>query len=381
LTAPSETPFKRSMADCDALIIGAGCVGLAIGRALALAGLSVIVVERNASFGEETSSRNSEVIHAGLYYPPSSLKAKLCVEGRRGLYAYCAARGIRADPLGKLILAAREDEIPALERLMAWGKENGVEDLSWVSSEGLSQMEPALRAVKALHSPHSGLFDSHGYMLALLGEIEDHGGAVVMRTPFLGASPVQRLGGYRVRLGGVEPTSIHARALILAAGLASEPVAHSVQGLSPVHIPAVRFAKGSYFRYAGKAPFSRLIYPAPTPAGHGVHYSIDPNGQAKFGPDVEMVPAINYQVDASRRVQFAAGIRRYWPGLEEDRLQPDYAGVRPKIGAAPKAFEDFRILGPDRHGQAGLYCLFGIDSPGLTASLALGEHLAAMVRL
>ena len=367
------------MLDLDAIVVGAGCVGLAIGRALALAGKSVVVVERNDGFGEETSSRNSEVIHAGLYYPPGSLKARFCVQGRRALYAYCAARGVRADPIGKLILAVDEAEITALERLMDWGGQNGVEELRWLDAAEITAMEPAIKAVRAIHSPQSGLFDSHLYMLSLLGELRDQGGELAVRTPFLSASPLVKQTGFKVRLGGAEPTELTARALILSAGLASETTAHAVRGLSPVHIPAVRYAKGSYFRLTGKAPFSRLIYPAPTPAGHGVHFTPDPNGAGKFGPDVEMVAAIDYAVDPDRRTQFAHGIKRYWPDLQEDRLQPDYAGVRPKIGAAPKAFEDFRITGPEKHGVAGLWCLFGIDSPGLTSSLALGEHVARQV--
>jgi L-2-hydroxyglutarate oxidase LhgO len=213
-------------------------------------------------------------------------------------------------------------------------------------------------------------------MLALLGEIEDHGGALALNTPFEGASPLQKQTGFKVRLGGAEPTTVTARALILSAGLASEPVAHSVQGLSPVHIPGVRYAKGSYFKLSGKAPFSHLIYPAPTPAGHGVHFTPEPGGGGKFGPDVEIVPVIDYRVDPARRTAFAHAIQRYWPDLKESRLQPDYAGIRPKIGAAPKAFEDFCIVGPDKHGLAGLWALFGIDSPGLTSSLPLGEAVA-----
>lgn len=368
------------MADCDALIVGAGCVGLAVGRALALAGRSVVVVERNGGYGEETSSRNSEVIHAGLYYPPESLKAVLCVEGRRALYAYCTARGVRAEPLGKLILAPDDSDMPALEKLMRWGQANGVEDLAWLDPAAISALEPHIRAVGAIHSPHSGVVDSHGYMRALVGEIEDHGGALALNTPFEGASPLVRDRGFKARFGGAEPTTITARVLILCAGLSSEIVAHSVRGLSPVHIPAVRYAKGSYFRLTGAAPFSRLIYPAPTVAGHGVHFTPDPMGGGKFGPDVEMTPSIDYRVDPLRATQFAQGIQRYWPGLDPTRLQADYAGVRPKIGKAPKQFEDFRIDGPDKHGLDGLWTLFGIDSPGLTASLALGEEVARRVK-
>jgi L-2-hydroxyglutarate oxidase LhgO len=344
-----------------------------------MAGAHVVVVERHAGFGEETSSRNSEVIHAGLYYPPGSLKARFCVEGRRALYAYCAARGVRAQAIGKLIVATQAHEIGELEQLMATGLENGVEGLAWLDPAGIAQREPDIQAVGAIYSPHSGVFDSHLYMLSLVGEMQDYGGALVARTPFQGASPLVKTRGFKVRLGGQDPTTVTTRALILSAGLASEPVAHAVQGLSPVHIPAVRFAKGSYFRLMGKAPFSHLIYPAPTPAGHGVHFTPNADGTGKFGPDVEMVPEVDYRVDAARRAAFAGAIQRYWPGLDAARLQPDYAGIRPKIGAAPKAFEDFRITGPEKHGLAGLWCLFGIDSPGLTSSLVLGEEVARRV--
>lgn len=364
--------------DIDVLVIGAGCVGLATGRAFAKAGRSVIVAERHAGFGEETSSRNSEVIHAGLYYPPGTLKAKACVDGQRALYAYCAARNIRAQNLGKLIVATTAEEAIRLEPLMAWGQANGVGGLAWLDAGQVAKLEPAVRAVRALWSPESGLFDSHSYMLALLGEIEDAGGALVRKTPFEGATPVP--GGFEARLGGAEPITLRTRILVLSAGLNSPAVAASVEGLKPEHIPPVRFAKGVYFKHSGKAPFRHLIYPAPGGGGHGIHVTPEQDGSCRFGPDFEMVDAIDYRVDPARRELFAHSIQKYWPGLDPDRLHTDYSGIRPKIGADPYGFTDFRIDGPEQHGLEGLFCFFGIDSPGLTSSLVLGERVGAMAQ-
>jgi L-2-hydroxyglutarate oxidase LhgO len=362
--------------DIDVLVIGAGCVGLATGQAFAKAGFSVIVAERHGHFAEETSSRNSEVIHAGLYYPPGTLKAKACVEGRRAIYEYCAARNIRADKLGKLIVATNEEEAARLDPLMEQGLANGVEGLRWLSQAEIAEKAPAIRAVRALWSPESGLFDSHSYMLALLGEIEEEGGAFVRGTPFEGATPIK--GGFSVRLGGVEPMTLTTRLLILSAGLNSPDVAARVEGLAREHIPPVRFAKGVYFKHSGKAPFRHLIYPAPGGGGHGVHVTPEQDGSCRFGPDFEMVDAIDYRVDPARRAMFAHAIKKYWPGLDETRLHTDYSGIRPKIGADPYAFTDFRLDGPTTHGLEGLYCFFGIDSPGLTSSLALGERVRDM---
>lgn len=361
------------------IVVGAGCVGLAVGRGFARAGQSVLVLERHAGFGEETSSRNSEVIHAGLYYPTGSLKARLCLAGRRAVYGYCAARGIRANKCGKLIVAGSDAERPALERLFATGQANGVEGLALLDPGQFQAIEPRLRGVAAIISPESGLFDSHMYMLALLGEIEDGGGALVRQSPFLRAVPLAG-GGFSVEVGGTEPTRVTTRQLVLSAGLNATAVGHAVEGLDPRHVPEVRFLKGSYFRYSGPAPFSRLIYPVPAPSGHGVHFTPEPDGQGKFGPDSEIVPTIAYEVDPARKASFLADIRRYWPDIEPDRLSPDYAGIRPKVGRAPGAFEDFWLHGEEVHGLEGLMCLWGIDSPGLTASLALGEEVYTRMR-
>ncbi len=362
------------MADWDSVIVGAGAVGLATGRALAARGLSVVVLERHERFGEETSARNSEVIHAGLYYPPGSLKARLCVAGRRALYQYCAARRIEARAIGKLIVAVNDGELPALRDLLERGAKNDVEGLRLMDGPAARALEPQLRCVAAIHSDQSGVVDSHGYMLALLGEIEDAGGALARAAPFEGANA--HPDGWQVRIGGAGASAFTTRMLILCPGLGASEAAAKVEGLAAAAIPETRYAKGVYFRYAGPAPFSRLIYPAPSVAGHGVHYTPMADGRGRFGPDFEMVDAINYQVDPARAATFAAGIARYWPPVEADRLVADYAGIRPKIGAAPARFEDFRIDGPDAHGLAGLFCLYGIDSPGLTSSFVLGAHVA-----
>jgi L-2-hydroxyglutarate oxidase LhgO len=362
------------MADWDAVIVGAGAVGLAAGRALAARGRSVVVLERHERFGEETSARNSEVIHAGLYYPPGSLKARLCVAGRRALYQYCAARRIEARAIGKLIVAVDDSELPALRDLLDRGAKNEVEGLTLIEGAAARAMEPQLTCVAAIHSAQSGVFDSHGFMLALLGEIEDAGGALARAAPFEGASP--HADGWQVRIGGAGASAFTTRLLILCPGLGASEAAAKVEGLAAEAIPETRYAKGVYFRYAGPMPFARLIYPAPSVAGHGVHYTPMADGRGRFGPDFEMVDAIDYQVDPARAAAFAEGIARYWPTVSADRLVADYAGVRPKIGAAPARFEDFRIDGPGAHGLAGLFCFYGIDSPGLTSSFALGEHLA-----
>ncbi|MFZ4120112.1 MAG: NAD(P)/FAD-dependent oxidoreductase [Caulobacterales bacterium] len=361
------------MADFDACVIGAGAVGLAIGRALAVRGASVVVLEQHARFGEETSSRNSEVIHAGLYYPPGSLKARFCVEGKRAIYAYGAQRGFRAEAIGKLIVAADASEFGALESLAQKGVQNDVDGLTLLDRAGAKALEPNLTCFAALHSATSGLVDSHLYMLSLLGEIEDSGGALARQCAFEHAIADDE--GWRVRAGGDD---FVVRVLINSAGLWASHAARQIEGLVPVHIPQTRYAKGSYFRYAGKMPFSRLIYPAPSVAGHGVHYTPMADGRGRFGPDFEMIREPEYEVDASRAVEFAAGIARYWPQVELDRLLADYAGVRPKIGCAPATFEDFRIDGPPQHGLEGLICLFGIDSPGLTSSFALGDYVAEL---
>lgn len=363
------------MADIDCIIVGAGVVGLAVGRALAARGKSVIVLEKNERFGEETSARNSEVIHAGMYYPTGSLKARLCVAGKHAMYQFCHERGISARAIGKLIVIPDHAAMPALETLYQRGLANEIPDLTIASNAQVKALEPAITAHAALVSPSSGIVDSHSYMLALLGIIEDHGGALARNAPFLGASPVAG-GGFEVRVGGGEPMTITTSQLIMSAGLWSAQAGQAIDGLDPVHVPVVKFARGNYFAYRGRVPFSRLIYPMPSAGGLGIHLTPDMNGQARFGPDVQPVDTLDYLVDESQTAAFVASIQNYWPEMNPDLLTPDYCGIRPKIGDALTRFEDFRILDTSVHGLEGLVCLFGIDSPGLTSSFAIGEEVA-----
>jgi L-2-hydroxyglutarate oxidase LhgO len=359
------------MSDFDAFIIGAGAVGLACGYALATRGQSVLVIEREGRIGAGVSSRNSEVIHAGLHYATSSLKARLCVEGRRALYDFLSAHNVAFDKCGKLIVATAENEIPALERLAAQGEINGVDGVRWLDGAEARALEPELKAVAALESRESGVFDAHGYMDALEGEIEAHGGAVVLKSPFLGAAPSAE--GWSIRVGGDAPTTITARQLINAAGLGAQACAGLIEGFPSDRIPALHFGKGNYFALQGaKAPFSRLIYPPPIPGALGTHYRRDLGGVARFGPDLEWVIEENYAVDPARAESFYATIRRFWPGLPDGALAPDYSGIRPKLHGAGEAQGDFVI----DDSVANLVCLFGIESPGLTSSLAIGEEAA-----
>ena len=363
------------MADIDAIIIGAGVIGLAVGRALALQGRSVIVLEKEAEFGSATSSRNSEVIHAGLYYPQGSLKARLCMEGRKRLYDYCERHGVAHRRCGKLIVATAESEIPLIEDLQRRGLDNGCEALDLISASEAQRLEPALSCKAALSSPMTGIIDSHGYMLALLGDMEDAGGSLAYRAPFLRA--VVEAEGFRVFVGGSEPVELTCRTLINAGGLVAPQIAGTIDGLPAAHIPEAYYAKGSYFSLKGRAPFSRLIYPAPHAHGLGVHLTLDIAGQARFGPDIEWIDRIDYAVDPKRSAGFDEAIRRYWPGLPDDALQPAYSGIRPKISGPSEPAMDFRIDGPERHGVADIVNLFGIESPGLTASLAIADEVVS----
>lgn len=362
------------MADIDAIVIGAGVVGLAVARELGARGLSTVILEAADAIGTGTSSRNSEVIHAGLYYPQGSLKARLCVEGRDLLYAFCESHGVAHRRCGKLVVATEEAEIGALQSLLEKGRANGCDDLALLSREEALAMEPALACRAALHSPSTGIIDSHGYMLALQGDAEENGAAIAFNTPFERA---RRLGSdFVVTAGGDEPMELSSSILVNAAGLTASQVAAGIEGLDAAHVPATRYAKGNYFRLAARAPFSRLIYPAPHTHGLGVHLTLDLGGQARFGPDVEWVDAIAYAVDPRRGEGFDAAIRRYWPSLPDDALVPGYSGIRPKISGPDDPAADFRIDGPEVHGLAGLVNLFGIESPGLTASLAIARETA-----
>jgi L-2-hydroxyglutarate oxidase LhgO len=363
------------VADIDCIIVGAGVVGLATARALAVRGKSVILLEKNERFGEETSARNSEVIHAGMYYPTGSLKARLCVAGKRAMYQFCHERGIAARAIGKLIVIPDHDAMPALTTLYDRGLANDIPDLTIADAGEIKKLEPAITAQAALVSPSSGIVDSHSYMLALLGVVEDNGGALARNAPFLGATPLLG-GGFDVRVGGQEPMNLTCKELVLSAGLWSTQAGLMVDGLDAVYVPETKFAKGNYFTYGGKAPFSRLIYPMPSTGGLGIHLTPDMNGHARFGPDVQPVDSLDYRVDETKKPAFVASIQAYWPQMNPELLTPDYTGIRPKVGNALKTFEDFRILDAKTHGLEGLICLFGIDSPGLTSSFAIGEEVA-----
>ena len=362
----------------DCVVIGAGAVGLAAARALALAGREVVVLEKESAMGTETSARNSEVIHAGIYYSPGSLKGKLCVAGRHALYAYCQSHGVAHRRCGKLIVATRDDEIPQLQQLLAHGHANGVDDLRMISRAEALAMEPALQCAAALYSPSTGIMDSHGLMLAYRGEAEDHGAMIAFESPVL--SGEIRTEGITLEVGGAEPMRILARSVINSAGLHAPGLARRMQGLPTQHIPQAHYAKGNYFTLTGRSPFTRLIYPPPEAAGLGVHLTLDLAGQARFGPDVEWIEHIDYSVDARRCEGFYAAIRSYWPGLPDGALQPGYAGIRPKINSRTEAGRDFVIEGPETHGVPGLVNLFGIESPGLTSSLAIADTVVSLLQ-
>jgi len=364
----------------DAVVVGAGVVGLAVGRALALRGLETLVLERESAIGTGISSRNSEVIHAGLYYTQGSLKARLCVEGREQLYAYCEAHGVAHRRCGKLVVATAPGQVPGLARLAARARGNGVRDLRMLDAAEARALEPALRCDAALLSPSSGIVDSHGLMLSLQGDLERAGGAVALR------SPVQAMrggaDGYRVEVGGDEPMALYARRVVNAAGLRAPALAATMPDLDVRCVPQARFSKGSYFALAGRAPFSRLVYPLPQDAWLGVHLTLDLGGQARFGPDAQWLDvagadAIDYSVDPARAGAFYADVRRYWPGLPDGALHPAYSGVRPKIHGPGEPAPDFCVQGPREHGVTGLVNLFGIESPGLTSCLALTDEVLA----
>jgi L-2-hydroxyglutarate oxidase LhgO len=361
--------------DFDAVVVGAGAVGLACGYALSLRGLTVAVLEKEAAIGQGVSSRNSEVIHGGLYYPTGSLKARLCVQGRRLLYAFLDKHHVDYRRCGKLVVATEPEDVARLDAIFEQATTNEVEEMQRLTGEEARALEPGLRCEAALLSPQSGVFDSHGYMLALQGEIEAAGGAVVASTPFEGATPLAG-GGFKVKAGGEEATELTCRLLVTAPGLSAQGVAGAIAGFPADRIPAGHYGKGVYFRLAAKAPFERLIYPPPIPGALGTHYRKDLGGQAVFGPDLEFVESEDYSVDPAKVEEFARYIRKFWPDLPIEDLAPDYAGIRPKLHGRGEAQPDFQIRGADDHGIAGLVALFGIESPGLTSSLAIGEAVA-----
>lgn len=354
------------------VVIGAGVVGLAIARELAVAGQEVIVLEAGPSFGEGISSRNSEVIHAGIYYPEASLKARLCVDGRQRLYDYCQAHKVRYRKCGKWIVATSDAQLSQLSGIQTGAANNGVA-LELVDGRDLAARIPAVSARAALWSPETGIVDSHGLMLSLLGELEDHGGQLVRRAPVLAARSDVAAGRHVLQVGGEVPCTVVAERVVNAAGLAAPGLARNWVGLPDSQQPKQWLARGVYFSYSGAHPFDSLIYPVPEPGGLGVHLTLDLAGQARFGPDVEWIEEEDYTVDPARAIRFAEGIRRWWPALDPSRLQPAYAGIRPKLSGPDGGFFDFRIDGPETHGVPGLVNLFGIESPGLTSCLAIGR--------
>ncbi len=364
----------------DAVVAGAGVVGLAIGRALAARGLETVVLEAESGIGTGISSRNSEVIHAGLHDAPAALKTRLCVAGRHALYAYCESHGVAHRRCGKLVVATSAAQVDALRTIEARGRANGVAGLRWLDATQAQALEPDLRCEAALLSPVTGIVDSHALMLALQGDLERAGGVLVLRSPLQRALVADR--GFRLQVGGDAPSELAAGVLVNAAGLRAFELAGRIDGLAPGHVPAPHFAKGNYFALGGRSPFTRLIYPVPEPGGLGVHLTLDLAGQARFGPDVEWLApgspdAIDYAVDPARGSAFYAAIRRYWPLLPDGALAPAYSGVRPKLRGPGAAPADFMLQGPAQHGVAGLMNLYGIESPGLTASLAIADEVVA----
>ena len=359
----------------DCVVIGAGVIGLAVARQLAMAGREVIMLEEAEMIGTGTSSRNSEVIHAGIYYPANSFKARACVAGKLALYRYCTEHGVPHQRIGKLIVASEEDQIPGLKALRQRAAANGVVDLELIDKRTVRRLEPAVRAVAAMRSPSTGAVDSHGLMLAFQGDAEDHGAMIAYLSPVTGGRVAED--GIILDVGGRDPMSLHCRAVVNSAGLSAQKVAAGIAGLPPETIPPCYYGKGSYFFLPGKQPFTRLIYPMPGPASLGVHVTIDLGGRCRFGPDIEWVDEIDYDVDIRRADVFYDAIRTYFPDLPDGALQPDYAGIRPKIHGPGEPQPDFMIQGPEVHGIAGLVNLYGIESPGLTAAPVIAEEVAA----
>lgn len=361
--------------ETETVVIGAGVVGLACARELALAGHDVVIVEANAAIGQETSARNSEVVHAGIYYPKDSLKAEACVAGRRALYAFCDQRGIPYNKCGKLIVATDDAHVPELEHLKTKGVANGVEGLTLISGNAAKGRQPNLRAVAALLSPESGIVDSHGFMVGLLGDAEDHGAMLAISAPAIGGQIIPN--GVEIEIGGDEPMIMCAKNVVVSAGHGTAPLIRNLRGTHCPKVPQTWTAKGNYFRLSSGRPFTQLIYPVPEPGGLGVHVTIDLGGQHRFGPDVQWVDdGDDLSVDGARADVFYNRIRAYWPDLPDGALEPDYAGIRPKLSGPGDPAADFRLDGPTDHGVPGLVVLYGIESPGLTASMALAQRVS-----
>lgn len=356
----------------DAVVVGAGVVGLAVARALAMAGREVVILEAEDAIGTHTSSRNSEVIHAGIYYPKGSLKATSCVEGKALLYEYCVSHGVAHKRSGKLIVAS-QDQSAELERIQNKAHANGVTDVVWMTREQALALESELACAAALYSPSTGIIDSHSLMLAYLGEAQSHGAMLALKSPLTRAEISSE--GFVLHVQGSDP--IACAELVNCAGLKAPSVARCIEGYPSELAPRELYAKGNYYSLTRRSPFSRLVYPVPEPGGLGVHVTVDLAGQARFGPDVEWVERISYHVDARRADRFYAAIRRYWPGLPDGALVPGYSGIRPKTAGPGEPAPDFDIQGPRQHRVPGLVHLFGIESPGLTASLALAGRVLA----
>jgi len=362
----------------ECAVIGAGVVGLAIARRLALAGREVVILEAEDAFGTHASSRNSEVIHAGIYYPTRSLKARLCVAGREALYRFCAERDIGHRRIGKIIVACDDSELPGLMKYKQQADINGVNDLRMLAKEELDQMEPEVRCVAGLLSPSTGIVDSHGLMLAYLGDAENHGASLALRSPVVAGSVAND--GIMLDIGGAESMTIECRVVVNSAGLNAQAVARSIAGVPAQSIPPTYYAIGHYYTLSGAAPFRRLVYPVARQDWLGVHLTIDLGGQCKFGPDFGWIDRVDYRFDENREAVFYKAIRRYFPGLKDGTLQPGYTGIRPKIHGPGEPGPDFVIQGPRDHGVPGLVNLYGIESPGLTSSLAIADHAVSMLR-
>ena len=374
------------MEQVDCVVIGAGVVGLAVAREMALQGHETILLEREGSFGTISSARNSEVIHAGIYYPKDSLKAKLCVEGNRLLYEYCRTHQVGTQAYGKLIVAD-ETQINDLQAILYKAQNNDVPEIRMISGEEAKQLEPKLKCFAAILSASTGIVDSHGFMLSLLGGFEDAGGMIAYHSPLISAKPIGQgaEGGFELNIGGPDGMKLQTKLLINCAGMSAPAVAQRIEGIEKDQIPKAYFAKGNYFSLSGRSPFSHLIYPIPEPGGLGVHLTLDMAGQAKFGPDVEWLDIeneeqIDYTVDIKRGEGFYAAVRRYWPELKDNSLQPDYSGVRAKIVPPNTPAGDFCFNSPQDHGLQGLYNLYGFESPGLTSSIAIARYLEGKIK-
>jgi len=375
------------MEQVDCVVIGAGVVGLAVAREMALQGRETILLERENAFGTISSARNSEVIHAGIYYPKDSLKAKLCVAGNRLLYEYCRSHQVATQPYGKLIVATDENQIDDLQAILYKAQNNGVPEIKLISGKEVKQLEPKLSCSAAILSASTGIVDSHGFMLSLLGGFEDAGGMIAYQSPLITAKPIgtSAESGFELEIGGPDGMKLQTKFLMNCAGMSAPAVAQQIEGLDPEQIPKAYFAKGNYFSLSGKSPFTHLIYPIPEPGGLGVHLTLDMGGQAKFGPDVEWLEIdaeeqIDYTVNPKRGDGFYEAVRRYWPDLKDNSLQPDYSGVRAKIVPPNSPAGDFCFNTPQDHGLQGLYNLYGFESPGLTSSIAIAQYLEEKIK-